>query len=155
MDKEQFVTALRTSVAEFEKLRPPTSRDALDMSGADLSGCDLRGVQLREVTLQEVNFEGADLTGANLTHSKLQGARFKGAKLINVNMHETELEGADLRGAVLGGFDDASRMCLRACNFQGVRWGKEELEYFLGVLNKNEEWEIKYQVVPRAKGKRG
>ena len=154
MDKEQYIAALRTSVAEFEKLRPQNSREDLDISGADLSGCDLRGVQLRDVTLRDINFEGADLTGANLTHSDLRGSRFKGAKLADVNMLRVELEGADLRGAILSGFDADSLMCLNACMFNGVRWGKEVLEYFLGILNRSEEWEIKYQVVPRA-GKRG
>lgn len=151
MDKEQLVAALRSSVAEFEQLHSPDSHDSLDISGADLSGCDLRGVQLRGTTLREVNFEGADLTGANLTHSDLRGANFKGARLVDINMHRTQLEGADFRGAILGGFDADSLMCLNSCMFKGVRWGKEELEYFLATLNRNEEWEVRYEVVPRGK----
>ena len=151
MDKDRCIAALRSSVEEFAQLREQDPASDWDLSGADLSGCNLQGVQLRGMTMHDVNFEGADLTGANLTHTKLQGARFKGARLVDINMHRVELEGADLRGAIIDGFDADSLICLNACMFNGVRWDKEQLEHFLSALNRSEDWEIRYEVVPRAK----
>ncbi len=97
----------------------------------------------------DVDFSGADLTAANLGHADLRGARFKGAKVIGVNLHKAELAGADFRGAVLGGFDADGRICLNTWMFKGVRWGREELERLLAVLNQNEDWEIRYQIVAK------
>jgi hypothetical protein len=42
-------------------------------------------------------------------------------------------------------------ICFNACIFKDVRCGKEGLEYFLKILNRNEDWEIKYEIVPKAK----
>lgn len=150
MDKEQYVAALRGSVAEFEELRKQDSTRNIDLSGADLSGLDLRKVQLASADLSNVSFEDSDLTGAVLRFAKLAGTRFNGAKLVDIVLHHADMEGADFRGAVLGGFEADSQMCLRGCNFKGVRWSREHLEYFLGVLNQNDDWEIRFQVLPKA-----
>jgi hypothetical protein len=155
MDKEQYVVALRSGVEEFVKLREQDkasdrNRD-LDLSGVDLSGCNLQDAPLAGINFEGANLEGVDLTGANLRFANLKGARFRGAKLVGVNMHQVHLKGADLRGAILGAFDANGLICLNTWMFRGVRWDKEHLEYLLDVLNQNDDWEIKYEVVPRAK----
>lgn len=152
MDRETFVRALRTSVKEFERLRKERPWPDMDLSGADLSNCDLRMVQLGRITLRNVDFSNSDLTGANLTHSDLRGARFHGARIYGVNLHKADLAEADFRGCLMGGMDEEGRMCINKGMFKNVRWGKEQLEYFLGVLNENDDWEIEYRVVPRKRG---
>ena len=149
MENEQYLAALRSSVAEFDELRKQDTNARIDMSGADLSGADLRGAPLLRVNLSNVNFEGADLTKANLSRADLRGARFKGATLTDANLHRAEMEGADLRDAVMGGLDEDAQVCLYPCLFNGVRWGKGEMEHFLEVINKNVDWEIRYELVPR------
>jgi uncharacterized protein YjbI with pentapeptide repeats len=149
MEREQYLAALRSSVAEFDELRKQDPNAKIDISGADLSGADLRGAPLLRVNLSNVNFEGADLTKANLSQADLRGARFNGARLVDIRLHQADMEGADFRGAVLGGFEADSQMCLRGCNFKGVQWSREQLEYFLDVLNMNDDWEIRYQLVPK------
>ena len=151
MEKEQYLAALRSSVAEFDALRKQDPTASIDISGADLSGADLQGAPFLRVNLRDVNFEGADLTNANLSRAELWGARFKGAKLVDVNFHRAEMEGADMRGAILSGVDGDGQVCLHPCLFKGARWGKEEMESFLEILNQNKAWEIKYELVPKAK----
>ena len=149
MEKEQYVAALRRSVSEFDELRKQDPDAKIDMSEADLSDTDLRGVSLFRANLNNVNFDGADLSKANLSQTDLRGAHFKGARLVDIRLHQADLEGADFRGAELGGFEAESQLCLRNCNFKGVRWSKEQLEYFLEVLNQNDDWYIRYQLVPK------
>ena len=151
MDKEGIVAALRSGAKDFNALRQEHPQVCQDLSGADLSGLDLHGAQMGRLTLRDVDFSSADLTGANLSHADLRHARFKGAKVVGVNLHKAELAGADFRGAILGGFDGDGRICLNTWMFKGVRWGREELERLLAVLNQNEDWEIRYQIV--AKGR--
>ena len=151
MEKEQYLAALRSSVSEFDALRKQDPTASIDISGADLSGANLQGAPFLRVNLRDVNFEGADLTKANLSRADLRGARFKDAKLVDVNFHRTELDGADMRGAILSGVDREGQVCLHRCLFKGARWGKEEMKQFLNVLNQNEDWEIRYELVPKAK----
>ena len=151
MEKEQYLAALRSSVSDFDALRKQDTTASIDISGADLSGANLQGAPFLRVNLRDVNFEGADLTKANLSRADLRGARFKNAKLIDVNFHRAEMEGADLRGAVMGGLDGDAQVCLYPCLFSGVHWGKGEMEHFLEVLNQNEDWEIRYELVPKPK----
>lgn len=147
--KEDFVHALRTSVEAFHQMRRQHPVPDLDLAGADLSGCNLRGAQLGRLDLRGASFRNADLTGANLGHSDLRGADFQGATLVDVNLHKAELEGSNFLGAALGGFEQEGRMCLNRGMFCGVRWGREQLEYFLGILNQNDDWEVQYQIVPK------
>ena len=151
MEKEQYLAALRSSVSEFDELRKQDPDAEIDISSTDLSGADLQGAPLLRVDLRDVNFEGADLTKANLSRAAMSGAKFKDAKLIDVNFHRAELQGADMRGAILGGVDGEGQMCLHPCLFNGTRWGKEEMDSFLKILNQNEDWEIRYELVPKAR----
>ncbi len=151
MGDQAIVNALRSGGKGFNTLRQERPQECQDLSGADLSGLDLRGAQMGRLVLRDVDFSGSDLTGANLSHADLRGARFKGAKLIGVNLHKAELAGTDFRGALLGGFDGDGRICVNTWMFKGVRWGKEELARLLDVLNQNEDWEIRYTIVPKGK----
>ena len=148
MSKEALVKALHHSVESFQEERRKYPGE-LDLSGADLSGANLLSAQLGRANLKGVNFSDCDLTNANLSHSQLQGAIFHSAKIINVNLHKAELEGADFRGAIFGGMEEDGRMCINQWMFCNVKWGKEQLEYFLSVLNKNNDWEIKYELLPK------
>ena len=149
MERIAFVQALQRGVEEFNQMRRKFGAAAQDLSGGDFSGCDLRGAQLGRMTFRDSKFDESDLTDANLSHSDLTAATFRGARVVNVNLHKAVLTGADFRGAILGGFDKDGRMCLNVANFRGVKWGKAELESILAILDQNEEWEIRYQLVPR------
>ncbi len=149
MEKDAYVQALRTSVKEFERLRKEQPWPNMDLSGADLSSCDLKMAQLGRINLRGADFSNSDLSYSNLTHSNLRDVKFSGARLFGVNLHKAELEGADFRGAVLGGMEEDGRMCINTWMFKNVLWSREQIEYFLGILNQNDEWEIKYEIVPR------
>ena len=150
MDKEALVKALRTGVEEFDRLRKQAPADPLDLSGADLSGCNLRKADLGRAKLQGANLRDADLTGANLGNADLRQADLTGARLADVSLHRTQLAGARLDEALLGGFGRDGRICIHSEMFNNVRWGREHLESFLKVLNENPDWEIRYQIVPKA-----
>lgn len=150
MNDQKFLETLRAGVQQFDELRKQDLEAVVDLTGADLSGLDLQRAPLTRAVLQDVNFEGANLTGANLSRAVLAGARFKDADITGSNLHRAEMEGADMRGVVLGDLDGRSQVCLHPCVFKGTRWSKEQMESFLAVLNQNQDWEIKYQVVPKS-----
>ena len=150
MNQSTFIRALQQSVEHFNEMRKGHGAKANDLSGGDFSGCNLRGAQLGRMLLRNCRFDQADLTDANLSHSDFTGASFKGARIDNVNLHKAILTGADLRGAILCGFDRDGRMCLNVENFRGVKWGQQELKSILNILNQNDDWEIRYDVVPRS-----
>lgn len=147
MDKSEWTAILRTDKAEFQCLREQDPRAELDLSGADLSGCDLAGVALAGATLREACLRGADCTRANFRFADLSGADLSGAKLEGANLHQTNLEGANMEGATLGGVDRATRLCLHVSSFRRTRWSREELEAMLRILNENECWEIRYEMM--------
>lgn len=147
MDARNLVNLLRTDRAEFERIRARDPRAVLDLSGADLSGCDLAGASLAGLNLKNACMRNADCTGAILRFSDLSGADLRGAKLDGANMHQTNLEGANLEGARLGDIDRETRFCLHASSFRGTRWSKEELDTMLRIMNQNESWEIRYEIV--------
>ncbi len=154
MDTSALIVELRKGLKDFNALRQEHPQELQDLSGADLSGLDLRGAQMGRLVLRDADFSRSDLTGANLSHADLRGAKFAGSKLIGVNLHKAELAGADFRSATLGGFDGDGRICINTWMFKGVRWGKEELARLLDVLNQNEDWEIRYTIVPKTPVKR-
>ena len=148
MNKTAYIQALRSGVKEFERLRRERPWPNMDLSGADLSSCDLKMAQLARIDLHDVDFSNSDLSYSNLAHSNLKGARFFGARLFGANLHKAELEGADFRGATLGGMEEDERICINTGMFKNVRWSKEHLEYFLNILNQNDDWQIIYDIVP-------
>ena len=147
---QKYLEALRAGVEQFDELRKQDPEATVDLTGADLSGLDLQRAPFQRVVLQDVIFEGANLTGANLSRATLAGARFKDADITGANLHRTEMEGADMRGAALTDLEGRSQVCLHPCIFKGTRWSKEHMESFLAVLNQNQDWEIKFQVVPKS-----
>lgn len=149
MDSGDLLRTLRTDKAEFERIRAKDPRAAIDFSGADLSGCDLRRASLAGLNLKNASMRNADCTGANLRFADLSGADLRGARLDGANLHETVLEGANLDGASLGGADRTTRLCLHTSSFRGTRWGRDELETMLRIMNQNENWEIRYEIVPK------
>lgn len=149
MDKNELVAILRTNKKEFQRIRDQDPRAELDLSGADLSGCDLTGAPLAGVKLANACLRGSDCTKVNLRFSDLTGADLRGVKLEGANLHEATLEGANLEGASLGDVERKTRVCLNVSSFRRVRWSREELETMLRILNQNESWEIRYQLVPK------
>ncbi len=147
-DREEWIEALNQGVERFRALRDEQKENP-DLSGADLSGHDLSGAPLDRANLSGADLRNADLSGATLGFTDLSNADLRGANLVNAMLHRTTLVGTDFRGCQLGGFDAGGRICLHQASFKGVRWGKEELETMLAVLNANEDWEIRYEVVPR------
>ncbi len=134
------------------------SKFATDNPGVhlDLSGADLHGVDLRNCNLSEANMAGADLTGADLRTSGLGGTDLRGANLRNADvrgtaLHRAKLQESDLRGVNLEPIGVGRQLvCTSALSFQNARWDKERLEEILGILNLNRDWEIRYELVPKA-----
>ncbi len=149
MNKEELVAILRTDKAEFQRIRDQNPKDEMDLSEADLSGCDLRNAALAGVILRNANLRGSDCTNANFRFADLSGANLQNAQLTGANLHQTTLKNADLEGATLGGIERPTRMCLHVDAFRGVRWSREELETMLQILNENQSWEIRFEIVPK------
>lgn len=152
MERRELVELLRTDKEEFGRIRAKDPRGTLDLSGADLSGCDLAGAPLAGLDLRNACMRDADCTGAILRFSDLSGADLRGAKLDGANMHQANLEGANLEGASLGGVDRETRFCLHTQSFRRTRWSRDELENMLRIMNENDSWEIRYEIVPKRAG---
>jgi uncharacterized protein YjbI with pentapeptide repeats len=122
----------------------------------DLSGADLHGVDLRNCNLSDANLAGADLTGADLRSSGLGGTDLRGATLLNADvrgtaLHRAKLQECDLRGVNLEAIGVGRQLvCTSPVSFQNARWDKAKLEEILGILNLNRDWEIRYEIVPKA-----
>jgi uncharacterized protein YjbI with pentapeptide repeats len=149
LEKSDLTAILRNDKTEFRRIREEDPRAEMDLSGADLAGCDLADLSLAGVTLRNACLRGADCTNTNFRFADLSGADLRDADLDGVNFHQTVLEGAHLERANLGDLDRETRMCLHATSFRRVRWSREQLEAMIGILNENEGWEIRYQLVPK------
>lgn len=155
LDRAQLIDILRRDKAEFERIRAQDPRAEMDLSDADLSGCDLAGVSLAGITMRNASLRNADCTGTLFRFGDLSGADLRGAKLEGANFHQTELRGANLEGAALGEINRDTRLCLHASSFRGTRWSRDELERMLQILNENESWEIRYDIVPKGEDSAG
>ena len=153
MQKNDLAAILRNDKTEFRRIREAElekdRRAGMDLSNANLAGCDLAGLPLAGVTLRNACLRGADCTNTNFTFADLSGADLSDAKLEGVNFHQAILESANLEGATLGDIDRVARLCLHSTSFRRVRWSREELETMIGILNENEGWEIRYQLLPK------
>ncbi|MBI4296904.1 MAG: pentapeptide repeat-containing protein [Chloroflexi bacterium] len=150
MDKGEALKLLKSDVAAFNEKRKAV-RDPLDLSGADLRGASLKGADFRQINLNGASFQKADLTEAEFTGCILADANFQGANLIEANLHHANLRKADLRGSHFTPMTPRGRMCLNSASFEGTRWDRSHLEEILAILNQNRDWEIKYQIVPKAR----
>jgi len=151
MANPEHVALVRQGSAATNKFASENPDVVLDLSGADLTGLDLQ-----ECILQEANLAGANLTGADLRNARLPGADLRGAILRDADargagLHRAKLLDADLRGIKVDAIGIGRQlMCASPNTFQNARWDKERLEEILSVLNLNRDWEIRYQIVPRA-----
>jgi uncharacterized protein YjbI with pentapeptide repeats len=120
----------------------------IDLSGADLSGRNLRGLRLQGANLEGTSLERCDLQRALLNGANLRKANLRGADCSGASFHRASFEGADLRDVV---FEEEfpPRLCIHEASFDGVRWSRERMEQFLAILNRNEDWEVRYEIVPR------
>jgi uncharacterized protein YjbI with pentapeptide repeats len=150
LQKSDLVAILRNDKAAFQRIRDADPQTEMDLSGADLAGCDLAGLPLAGVTLRNACLRGADCTDTNFRFADLSGADLRDAELEGVNFHQAVLEGANLQRATLGDVDRETRLCLHASTFRRVQWSREELETMIAILNENEGWEIRYELVPKS-----
>ncbi len=149
MSNQELLDALKTDPAEFERLRAEDPRAVLDLTGADLAGCDLRGANLAGAVLKDACLRGSNCTGVNLRFADLTDADVREVELGEANLHQSTLGGADLDGANLGDIESRTRICLHPDVFRGVKWGREELEMMLRIINENENWMVNYEIVPK------
>ena len=52
----------------------------------------------------------------------------------------------------MGRLDTDAQVCLCSCMFNGIRWGKGEMEHFLQIFNKNVDWEIQLRASAKGEG---
>lgn len=149
MDKDQLLGMLQKDVNEFNKFRRENSTVPIDFGGVNLSGTNLAKADLNRANLAGANLRRANLQGANLGSAVLDKANLREADLTSANLHRVSLQGADLGGARVGGFEGDGRICMHLSSFRGVRWDREQIEEMLRVLNQNERWLVKYEIVPK------
>ena len=151
MANPEHLALVRSGVEALNRFAREHEDIALDLEGADLHGLDLHDARLLGARLAGANFEGCDLRNARLNATDMRGCNLRNADLREAGMHRADLTGADLRGARFETMGAGSQqMCISAASFQGVRWERQELERILGLINLNPDWEIRYEIVPRA-----
>ena len=149
MDREEYIKALRTSIKKFDRLRKEKPWPNMDLSGANLSNSDLTNAQLGRINFRGADFSNTNLSYTNLAHTDLRYAKFSGAIIKGANLHKAQLENADFRGANISGLEEDGRICINSCMFKNVKWNKEQLTYFINILNQSEDWEIKFNIIPK------
>lgn len=150
MTKDELVTLLKSDVAEFNKYREKNpNQEHWDWRGVDLDHAGLKGADLRRIDLTGASFRETDLREAQFGGSILRGATFKGADLTDANFHHAQMQGADLRGTNFGPRTRMGRLCVNLASFDEVRWDKAFLEEVLALLNRNRDWQIRYELVAK------
>lgn len=153
MANDGQLAALREGQEAFRRYMGGDLRDRVDLSGADLRGLDLEGLNLQGSNLAGANLEGCSLRRTRLNSSNLRGANLRDCDLTQAGMHRADLTGADLRGTRGARFGEGeSRLCIAPHSFEGTRWSREVIEYVLSLINLNSDWEIRYEIVPKADG---
>ena len=152
----KHVELVRSGVESLNAFTEEHEDVSLDLRGADLQGLDLRGARLQGARLAGANLRECDLRDAKLNSCDMRGCDLRGADLRNTNMHRTILTGSDLRGAQLGRLGVGhQRMCISPATFEDVNWERDELERILEMINLNPDYEVRYEIVPRAEKQRG
>jgi hypothetical protein len=138
---EQGVEAMNAFAAEHPDV-------TIDLSGANLSAHRLSALRIHGANLSRVDLRGAALDRALLNGVDLRSADLRGADLSGASLHRADISGADLRHVT---FEEAfpPRLCIHECSFAGVRWDRDQIERFLAMLNRNADWEIRYELVRR------
>ena len=155
MANPEHLALVRQGSADVNKFVEENPRAPLDLSGADLAGMDLRGYVLGRANLAGANLAGADLRDTRLGGADLRGAVLRDADARGTSFHQAILAGADMRGVKLDQIGVGHQlMCVSPNTFQDSRWDRERLEEILAAINLNQDWEIRYQIVPRDQGQR-
>ena len=148
MADQGHLQLLESGVEQINAFSAEHSDVTIDLSGADLSGRNLRGLRLQGANLEGASLERCDLQRALLNGANLRKANLRGADCSGASFHRASFEGADLREVV---FEDAfpPRLCIHESSFDGVRWSREQIEAFLEIVNRNRDWEVRYEIVAR------
>jgi uncharacterized protein YjbI with pentapeptide repeats len=148
MADEEHVALARQGVGAINAFAEGHPDVTLDLSEADLAGAALRGLRVNGANLAGADLERADLSRALLNGANLAGANLRCADLSGASFHRADLAGADLRDVT---FEAAypPRLCIHESSFEGVRWSRDRVEDFLRMLNRNRDWEIKYEIVAK------
>ncbi len=151
MADEEHLELVRGGVEALNAFTKEHADVSLDLREADLRGMDLRNARIQGARLGGANLEGCDLRDARFNSSDMRGCNLRNADLRNTSMHRVVLTGADLRGAKIGRLGIGhQRMCISPATFEDVNWEREELERILAMINLNPDFEIRYEIVPRA-----
>lgn len=148
MADQQHMALLESGVDAINAFAAEHSDVTIDLSGADLSGRNLRGLRLQGANLEGASLERCDLQRALLNGANLRKANLRGADCSGASFHRASFEGADLREVV---FEEEfpPRLCIHESSFEGVRWSRERLEQYLAILNRNKDWEVRWEIVAR------
>ena len=149
MDKAELIGLLKNNVTQFNLFRKENPSVVPDLSGADLAGSNIAQADLARANLAGAFLRGASLKGANLSFAVLERADLREADLTDAVMHRAQFQGANLLGARVGGFEGNGRLCLNIACFQGVSWDREQIEEMLRIINQNERWTIRYELVAK------
>ncbi len=149
MTREEALDLLKNDVARFNELRQ-NDQEHLDLSGVDLSRTNLKGADLRRIDFTGATFQGTNLSEAQFNGDILRDADLRGTDLTDANFHHARMQGADIRGAEISPNTRMGRLCVNLASFEKVRWDKSFLEEILVILNKNEDWLIQYEIIPKA-----
>ncbi len=151
MADAKHVELVRSGVDSLNAFAKEHQDVSLDLREADLHGLDLRGARIQGARLAGANLRDCDFRDARLNSSDMRGCDLRGADLRNTSMHRVVLTGSDLRGAQLGRLGIGhQRMCISPATFEDVNWDREELERILEMINLNPDYEVRYEIVPRA-----
>ena len=151
MANAEHLALVRQGAAATNKFVSENKGVPLDLSGADLSGLSLQGCNLAEANLAGANLSGSDLRQCILGGADLRGANMRDADVTDAALHRAKIQDADLRGVTIGSIGVGRQLiCTSANTFENARWDKERIEEVLGILNLNRDWEIRYEIIPRA-----
>jgi len=148
MANHEHLELLRRGVDTMNGFAAEHPDVTIDLSGADLSGMALRGLRIQGANLEGANLERADLQRALLNAVNLTRANLRGADCSGASFHRANLAGADLRDVQFDA-DFPPRLCIHESSFDGVRWSRLRIQAFLDMVNRNLDWEIRYEIVPR------
>lgn len=151
MPNPDHVALARQGAAALNRFAADNPSVGFDLSGADLSGLDLSNCRLQSAKLDGADLSGCDLRNARLNGSSLKDATLRDADARGANFHRADLSGADLRGLRLDTIGlGGQRICISPATFEGARWDRDEIERLLSLINRNSDWEVRYEIVPRS-----
>jgi len=151
MANPEHVALVREGSAAVTKFLGDNPGTKLDLSGADFHGLDLRGCNLSQSNLTGADLSGADLRTTILGGADLRGATLRGADVRGTSLHQAKLQESDLRDVNVEAIGVGRQLvCAAPHSFEGAHWDKERLAEIIGILNLNRDWEIRYELVPKA-----